>query len=57
MQECMQTKVKNLHQKEILNMEKEFHDNLEKMRNEVNNDIMSKFKSSVDRQNEDISDK
>lgn len=30
-------------------MEKEFHDNLEKMRNEVNNDIMSKFKSSVDR--------
>ncbi|CDW72136.1 UNKNOWN [Stylonychia lemnae] len=57
MQECLQTKVKNTHQKEILSLEKGFHDNLDKMREQINDELMRKFKNSIERQNEDISDK
>ena len=46
-----------MHQKEILNLEKEFHDNLDKMRDQINDELMRKFKNSIDRQNEDITDK
>ena len=32
MAECLQTKLKNLHHREILNMEKEFTESFEKMK-------------------------
>ena len=38
-----------MHQREILNLEKDFHDNLDKMRDQINDDLMRKFKNSIDR--------
>jgi len=32
-----------------LNLEKDFHDNLDKMRDQINDDLMRKFKNSIDR--------
>ena len=57
MQECLKTKVKNLHQQEILNMEKEFNSNIDKMRQDINEEVMRKFKATIERTNEDITDK
>lgn len=57
MQEMLQTKVKNMHQREILNLEKEFHSNLDKMRVQIHEDIEDAFQKELNRQKEDVIDK
>ncbi len=57
MQEMLQTKVKNMHSKEILNLEHEFHQNLDRMRVELHEQIEQGFKRDFSRQKEDIEDR
>lgn len=57
MQEMLQTKVKNMHSKEILNLENEFHSNLDRMRVEVHENIETAFKRDITRHKEDIEDR
>lgn len=49
MQEMLSTKVKNLHQKEILNLEKEFHSNLDKMKLKVEEEMKELFKEDLEK--------
>ena len=39
MQECLQAKVKNMHQREILNLEREFQQNLDSIRAQMRRDL------------------
>ncbi len=57
MQECLNTKVKNMHQREILNLEKDFHSNLEKMKIELRQDIHEQFKRDINQLQNEIKDK
>lgn len=38
-------------------MEKQFQNNIEAMRDKIGEEVMTKFKTSIDRQNEEIIDK
>ena len=53
----LQTKVKNLHQREILNLEKEFHSNLDKMKLRVEEELKDQFKKDFERQETEIVDR
>ena len=46
-----------MHQKEILNLEKEFHGNLDKMKLRVEEDLKDQFKKDLERQDLDIIDR
>lgn len=39
MQEVLHTKVKNMHSREILSLERDFHENLEKMKIDLRQEI------------------
>jgi hypothetical protein len=43
MNDMLHTKVKNVHSKELLDLEKDFHANLEKMREHVNNTVSGEY--------------
>lgn len=38
-------------------MEKEFQQNIDKMRADINEEVMRKFKATIERTNDDITDK
>lgn len=54
MNECLQKKLKNLHQKEILNMEKEFNYNLELVKQRVKNDLSDALNKEIENLKDEV---
>ena len=56
-QECMQTKVKNMHQRELLALERDFHGNVERIRGEVRGEVEAEFRRELESTEERARDK
>lgn len=56
MQECLQTKVRNMHQREILTMEKEYASNIEKMKSKVKTDLQDNLVKEIENLREEYNE-
>jgi hypothetical protein len=48
MQECLLTKVRNMHNREVLTMEKEYARNMEKMKGRINGDLQETLVKEIE---------